>query len=125
VPGQETTQDSAAEAAFERFWSQALQEGVIPDTTLTDRPVNLQADFGPPPAQPDPQALEIVFTPDPSVWDGRFANNAWLQELPKPVTKLTWDNAALVSPATALRLGLSNEELVDLSYRGRSVRAPV
>ena len=50
------------------------------------------------------QGLEVVFRPDPSVYDGRFANNAWLQELPKPLTKLTWDNAALIAPATAARL---------------------
>ena len=47
------------------------------------------------------QPLELVFRPDPTVYDGRFANNGWLQELPKPITKLTWDNAALISPATA------------------------
>ena len=50
------------------------------------------------------QGVEIVFRPDPSVYDGRFANNGWLQELPKPITRLTWDNAALLSPATAARL---------------------
>src|SRR5712692_130743 len=51
--------------------------------------------------------LEIVFRPDPTIWDGRFANNGWLQELPKPQSKLTWDNAAYLSPATAIRLGLA------------------
>ena len=53
------------------------------------------------------QGLEVVFRPDPSVYDGRFANNAWLQELPKSLTKLTWDNAALIAPGTADRLSSS------------------
>jgi molybdopterin-containing oxidoreductase family iron-sulfur binding subunit len=48
---------------------------------------------------------EIIFRPDPSIYDGRFANNGWLQELPKPLTKITWDNVALVSPATAQKMG--------------------
>lgn len=72
-----------------------------------------------------PGGLTIIFRPDPSIWDGQFANNAWLQELPKPLTKLTWDNAALISPATAARLGLASEDQAELKYRGRSVVAPV
>ena len=52
------------------------------------------------------ERCEIVFRPDPTIFDGRFANNGWLQELPKPITKLTWDNAAMVSPATAQQLAL-------------------
>jgi molybdopterin-containing oxidoreductase family iron-sulfur binding subunit len=69
--------------------------------------------------------LEITFGPDPTVWDGRFANSGWLQELPKPITRLTWDNAALVGPATAKRLGISSREVVELSLAGRTLRAPV
>ncbi len=71
------------------------------------------------------QNLEIIFRPDPTIWDGRFANNGWLQELPKPLTKLTWDNAALISPKTAKALDLENEDVVKLTYRGRSVAAPI
>jgi len=82
--------------------------------------------------------LEINFKNDPSILDGRFANNGWLQELPKPITKLTWDNAVLVSPATATRLGFSNapsvqggehgqiiSRVVELRHAGRSVRGAV
>jgi molybdopterin-containing oxidoreductase family iron-sulfur binding subunit len=72
-----------------------------------------------------PSGLELLFQPDPTVWDGRFANNGWLQELPKPITKLTWDNAALLSPSTAAKLGLQNEMVVELRVQGRTVRAPV
>jgi molybdopterin-containing oxidoreductase family iron-sulfur binding subunit len=70
-------------------------------------------------------SLEIVFRPDPTIWDGRFANNGWLQELPKPLTKLSWDNAALVSPSQARQLGVENEDVVELRYRGRLVRLPI
>ena len=90
---------------------------------------------GPAEAAPQrPEGMEIVFGPDPTIHDGRFANNGWLQELPKPLTKLTWDNAALLSPATAQKLGLSQTpgtgaastarqivDLVELRYAGRAV----
>ena len=82
--------------------------------------------------------FEIAFRTDPSILDGRFANNGWLQELPKPITKLTWDNAVLVSPATAARLraggwpsfqggehGQIISGVVELRYRGRAVRGPL
>ncbi|HUJ29131.1 MAG TPA: 4Fe-4S dicluster domain-containing protein [Myxococcales bacterium] len=69
--------------------------------------------------------LEVNIVPDSRVWDGRFANVGWLQELPDPVTKLTWDNAALLSPATAQQLGLSQGDLVDLGLHGPPVHAPV
>jgi molybdopterin-containing oxidoreductase family iron-sulfur binding subunit len=68
--------------------------------------------------------MEIVFRPDPSAWDGSFANNSWLQELPRPFTKLVWDNAALVSPRTADRLGVSDGAVLRLTCCGRSLDAP-
>jgi MoCo/4Fe-4S cofactor protein with predicted Tat translocation signal len=112
---------------FERFWRTALHNGLIAGTTLAPRPIDglrlTPVDVEP--LAPPPAGLEVIFRPDPTVWDGRFANNGWLQELPKPLTKLTWDNAALISPATAERLGLATEDLVELRYQGRTVRAPV
>ncbi len=65
-----------------------------------------------------------MIRPDPCIWDGRFANNGWLQELPKPFTKITWDNALLISPALAEAQGLSSGDLVELSDGDRSVRGP-
>jgi molybdopterin-containing oxidoreductase family iron-sulfur binding subunit len=72
-----------------------------------------------------PGGLEIVFVPSASLHDGRFANDGWLQELPDPLTKLTWDNPALVSPKTAESLGLASEDVVRLDYAGRSLELPV
>ena len=66
-----------------------------------------------------------MFLPSPSLHDGRFANDGWLQELPDPLTKLTWDNPALVSPKTAETLGLASEDLIRLEYAGRSLELPV
>lgn len=115
---------------FERFWRQAVHDGVVPGTELPPREVSLQQDWasqaaGAGGATPSETELEIIFRPDPNIYDGRFANNAWLQELPKPITKLTWDNPALISPRTAERLGLRNEDLVELHYQGRTVQAPI
>ena len=115
---------------FERFWRAALHDGIVAGTALSPRPVEfhgLQLDEPslPPSSAASPAMIELVFQPDPTIWDGRFANNGWLQELPKPLTKLTWGNAALVSPALAERLGLRNEEVVELRYQGHTARAPV
>lgn len=115
---------------FERFWRTALHEGLIANTALPPREVaygGLRIEDGDLPSPPPDRrsSMDLLLRPDPTIWDGRFANNGWLQELPKPLTKLTWDNAALISPATAQRLGLRNEDVVELRYQGRTVRAPI
>ena len=125
-------------ADFERGWRRALHDGIVAGTVSPaagGAPAGAPA-AGPAPAAPAPApatpGMEIVFRPDPTIGDGRFANNGWLQELPKPLTKLTWDNAAHMSPATARRLGVSLErtargiqtDVVELRYRGRTVQAP-
>ena len=63
--------------------------------------------------------LEIVFHADASLYDGRFANSGWLQECPRPMTKITWDNAAVMAPATAKALGVEFESVVTLKFRDR------
>ncbi len=73
----------------------------------------------------DAGELDVVFYCDRKVHDGRFANNSWLQELPDPVTKLTWGGAALIGPATAEKLAVKDEELVTLKLGGREVQIPV
>ncbi|KAB2959970.1 MAG: 4Fe-4S dicluster domain-containing protein, partial [Thermoanaerobaculia bacterium] len=67
---------------------------------------------------------ELALRPDPTVLDGRFANNGWLQECPKPITKLTWDNVLLLSPRTAQELGVGNEQVVAVEVAGRRQSAP-
>ncbi|MDB5385257.1 MAG: molybdopterin oxidoreductase, iron-sulfur binding subunit [Planctomycetaceae bacterium] len=118
---------------FLKRWKRAVHDGVVAGTRADSRkpewkfvdqifPAESTSDLT---ASHGKQGLEITFGPDPTIWDGRFANSGWLQELPKPITKLTWDNAAFVSPQTAERLGISNQELVDLSLGERTLRVPV
>jgi molybdopterin-containing oxidoreductase family iron-sulfur binding subunit len=113
-------------ADFEGFWRKAVHDGIVPGTASAPKPlapVDVVAAIGAAPART--QGLALVFRPDPTVHDGRFSNNGWLQETPKPFTKLTWDNTVQLSPATAKTLGLQNEDLVDVSLDGRTVRGPV
>jgi molybdopterin-containing oxidoreductase family iron-sulfur binding subunit len=148
-------------ADFEVAWRRWLHDGVIPKTAFPPRRVTVvpsvpsssssssvgsgfnrtsappaaSSSFSPTAKSASPSGLEIAFRNDPTVLDGRFANNGWLQELPKPITKLTWDNAVLVGPATADRLKLRGSpsyqggehgqivsDLVDIRYRGRTIR---
>jgi molybdopterin-containing oxidoreductase family iron-sulfur binding subunit len=127
---------------FETWWRQVIHDGFIPNTAFATKTVSAQAPTNPiqpPLIQPAQSgAFEVVFRTDPSIYDGRFANNGWLQELPKPLTKVTWDNVAVVSPNSARQLLGDNSvrgsvkgrehyvpmiELVD--QQGRSVHAPI
>jgi NAD-dependent dihydropyrimidine dehydrogenase PreA subunit len=68
--------------------------------------------------------LDLVFRPDLLVWDGRYANNPWLLEMPRPFTRLTCDNAALIAPSTADRLGINTEDVLTIAANGHSIEAP-
>jgi MoCo/4Fe-4S cofactor protein with predicted Tat translocation signal len=110
---------------FDDFWRKSLHDGWVEGTAFAAKQVaNKTAIFPSTPAV-DPKAIEINFRRDPSVYDGQFSNNGWLQELPKPMNKLTWDNPVLMGPAMAERLGIKTEDLVDLELNGKKVSAPV
>ncbi len=117
--------DRALGPTFERAWRRMLHDGLLPGSALPHRPRPLRAGWDAGPSTPAPAGLEVLFRPDPAVYDGRFANNGWLQETPRPLTKLTWDNAALLSPRTAERHGVSNGDVVTIRSGDRSVQAPV
>jgi molybdopterin-containing oxidoreductase family iron-sulfur binding subunit len=122
---------------FDSFWQKSVQAGVVAESALPAKNVALRPDWARGSSPIAASELELHFRPDPTLYDGRFANNGWLQELPKPVTKLTWDNAAFLSPALAERLGVVERVLapggehghvevnvLELRYRGRTLHAP-
>ncbi len=118
-------QAHAGTGNFEDWWQRTLNDGVVPNSAaqLSAAP-SLPAAPNAAPAIPA-GTLEIVFRPDPATWDGAFSNNSWMQEMPKPQNKMTWDNAAWISPSTAQRLGLNTKDVVEIEYKGRRVRAPL
>ncbi|MCK8787086.1 4Fe-4S dicluster domain-containing protein [Roseomonas sp. NAR14] len=114
--------DATRSAAFERWWRRALRDGVVPGSAA--RHVAAPAPrLVPPPTMPEGPFL--LLRPDAALWDGRFANNAWLQECPRPLTRQVWGNAALLAPAEARRLGLSEGDLVRLTLDGQALEVPV
>ena len=113
------------DAEFEPFWRRALHDGVVPGTGAEPRMLSVRVALDAPQAGPPPGEFEVAFRPDPTIWDGRYANNAWLQELPKPLTKLVWENAAMLAPADAERLDVAHGDVVELGVAERTVSAPV
>jgi molybdopterin-containing oxidoreductase family iron-sulfur binding subunit len=107
---------AAASAQFEKLWNRALHDGVVAGTELPQKSVAPKiGDWAKTAGTAPASGLEVVFRPDPSVLDGRHANNGWLQETPKPLTKLTWENAIVMGPKTAQELGVAQ----GLAVRGR------
>jgi molybdopterin-containing oxidoreductase family iron-sulfur binding subunit len=134
VIGGLTITDSAG-ARFksaDAMWKHVLHDGFVPGTAATGQSPALgvgPSALGVSSQSPTPNAqspgLEIIFRPDPTVWDGRFANIGWLQELAKPLTKTTWDPSAWMSKPTADAKGLRDGDLVELRYRGNTAKLPV
>ena len=124
---------------FERAWRKILHDGFISGSEAPAKTPALDAAGVSAAAQAvggwSVGEVELIFRPDPTVFDGRFANNGWLQECPKPITKLTWDNALLMSPKTAREKGFGDllpygdqepkAPMASLTVAGRSLELPV
>jgi molybdopterin-containing oxidoreductase family iron-sulfur binding subunit len=122
--------------ANEIAWRKWLNDGVIANSALPERAASAAVAIPATVNRQPSTGIEIELKPDPTIYDGRFANNSWLQELPKPVTKITWDNVVLVGPRTARQIGISDEarddlenrrhtRMVDVEYRGVTMRMPL
>jgi molybdopterin-containing oxidoreductase family iron-sulfur binding subunit len=137
APGQQQQNQPAQTGGsndFDKWWRQRVHDGFIPNTALATKTIQGAGSRTPATtnatASSNNNTFELVFRTDPTIYDGRFANNGWLQELPKPLSKLTWDNAALVSPNTARQLGLEKTigkkggdvyvDTLKISYQGRT-----
>ena len=124
---------TAAPASFERDWRRVLNAGLIPNTAARRAGATVNggavqqaaAEIAAAAANRAPGRVTLLLRPDPTIWDGRFASNPWLQELPKPISKLVWDNALTVSPRTAERLKIDRYQIVTVAAGGRSVDAAV
>jgi molybdopterin-containing oxidoreductase family iron-sulfur binding subunit len=104
-------------------WHETLRSGIVPNSAAA--PVTAAPAASAPLAyNPVDGGVEILFRPDPTIWDGRYANNAWLQELGKPLFKTTWENVIAISPAFAERLGAGNGDTLRITSAGRSVEGP-
>jgi len=112
-------------ADFDTFWRKSLHDGWVEGTTFPTRQVESKTASFPVAPPPNPKAIEINFRRDPSIYDGQFSNNGWLQELPKPMNKLTWDNPVLMGPAMAERMAIKTEDLVEVELNGKKLTAPV
>jgi molybdopterin-containing oxidoreductase family iron-sulfur binding subunit len=112
---------------FATGWRKALHDGWVAGTAFSAKagvPARV-TQFAAPAATASTSGYELAFRPDPSLYDGRFGNVGWLQELPKQVTNLSWDNAAIVSIATMADLKAEETELIEIEFDGRKVTTPI
>ena len=114
-------QKQHAGADFEQFWRKALHDGLIEGTAFTPKTLEAKAGNFEGPAASNASAIELNIRRDPTIYDGQFSNNGWLQELPKPMTKLTWDNAILIGPRMAGRLQIQSKDVLELELNGTKV----
>ena len=126
---------------FEKWWRSSLHDGYINGSAFPARSVTVKLNGLPESrvanvAAGSGELVEVMFRPDPTIYDGSFINNGWLQETPKPLSRTTWDNVAMISPAMAQRLGLlaldqysgdhqsDSQRVIEVEFGGRKVKAP-
>lgn len=128
-PGYDIVRDTwkpiLGDAEFDNKWNRVLHDGLLAGSELAEIAPPAKGDAFAGLTSGSASGLEIVFLQSPAIHDGRYANDGWLQELPDPLTKVTWDNPVLVSPKTAGDLKLANEDVVRVEYSGRSLELPV
>ncbi|HVI10338.1 MAG TPA: TAT-variant-translocated molybdopterin oxidoreductase [Candidatus Binatia bacterium] len=113
-------------ADFEAFWRKSLHDGWIEGTAFTPKQLSAKAPAADNMFHADVvEHFELNIRRDPTIYDGQFSNNGWLQELPKPMSKLTWDNAVLIGPKMAEQLQIKTCDVVELELNGKKVRGPV
>jgi molybdopterin-containing oxidoreductase family iron-sulfur binding subunit len=117
---------------FDTFWRKSLHDGWVEGTAYQPKggggrkSGGASASEAGQPVQPAQNGnYELNFRRDPSIYDGRFANNGWLQELPKPLTKLTWDNPIMIGPAMAERMKLNFKDVAELEFNGKKVKGAI
>jgi molybdopterin-containing oxidoreductase family iron-sulfur binding subunit len=116
---------AGSEEAWKKFLFNGYFEGSAAKPAIPPNDQLITVPQLPASVSPRKDNLEVVFYRDAKMDDGRYANNGWLQELPDPITKLTWDNAVLVSRKTARELGVQNGDVVEITLNGRSVKGPI
>ncbi len=119
----ETWSKILPQASFERTWFDVLHDGLWKDGALAASAIETRVPVAPANTSAG-SGIEVVLLPSPALLDGRYANNAWLQELPDALTKITWDNAALMSPKTAEQLGVTGQQLVRVTSGPREIVLP-
>jgi molybdopterin-containing oxidoreductase family iron-sulfur binding subunit len=108
---------------FKSWWERSLHDGFVAGSAFVPKAVT--AKLALPAAMAATNGLEVIFRRDATTYDGRFANNGWLQETPKPMTQICWDNPVLMSVATAKKLKLKSEDEVELELKGRKVKGAI
>jgi len=123
VGGVNVDQNGDSHGPLTAGWRKALHDGWIANTAFTPKTVSAKNTAAPATPVAEVSALEVIFRPDPTIYDGRYANLGWMQELPKPITNLSWDNAALMSIQTLAKLNAVESDVIEIDYQGRKIKA--